>query len=67
MPVSVYDYGERTEKAGVLRLGFTNCPQQFEAVARAYGPAGCSVVAPRPPGRSTASDGEPPSDEARDA
>jgi len=50
----VYDQGERTEKAVVLLHGFTNCPQQFEALAQAYADAGYSVVVPRLPGHGDA-------------
>ena len=46
----VLDQGERTETAVVLLHGYTNCPQQWDAIARAYADAGYSVVVPRLPG-----------------
>jgi carboxylesterase len=46
----VRDQGERTDVAVVLLHGFTNCPQQWEAVAEAYATEGYSVVVPRLPG-----------------
>ena len=46
----VHDQGERTDVAVVLLHGYTNCPQQFEAIAQAYVDAGYSVVVPRLPG-----------------
>ena len=46
----VYDQGETTDRAVVLLHGYTNCPQQFEAIAEAYAEAGYSVVVPRLPG-----------------
>ena len=46
----VYDQGGRSEVAVVLLHGFTNCPEQWDAVAQAYVDAGYSVVVPRLPG-----------------
>ena len=46
----VYDQGESSDVAVVLLHGFTNCPQQWDAVAQAYVDAGYSVVVPRLPG-----------------
>ena len=42
--------GQRTERSVVLLHGYTNCPQQFDTIARAYADAGYSVVVPRLPG-----------------
>ena len=50
----VIDQGQRTEKAVVLLHGYTNCPQQFSALARAYADAGYNVVVPRLPGHGEA-------------
>jgi carboxylesterase len=46
----VRDQGERTDVAVVLLHGYTNCPQQWAAVAQAYAAEGHSVVVPRLPG-----------------
>ncbi len=46
----VRDQGERSDVAVVLLHGFTNCPQQWDAVADAYAAEGYSVVVPRLPG-----------------
>ena len=46
----VYDQGERSDVAVVLLHGYTNCPQQWDAIAQAYVDAGFSVVVPRLPG-----------------
>ena len=46
----VRDQGARTDVAVVLLHGYTNCPQQWEAVAEAYAAEGHSVVVPRLPG-----------------
>lgn len=46
----VYDQGERSDVAVVLLHGYTNCPQQWDAIAQAYVDAGYSVVVPRLPG-----------------
>ena len=50
----VLDHGERTARSVVLLHGFTNCPQQFSALADAYAEAGYSVVVPRLPGHGEA-------------
>ena len=50
----VIDQGQRTEKAVVLLHGYTNCPAQFSALARAYADAGYNVVVPRLPGHGEA-------------
>lgn len=50
----VIDQGGRTERAVVLLHGYTNCPQQFEAIAEAYAAQGYSVVVPRLPGHGYA-------------
>lgn len=50
----VFDRGERTQKSVVLLHGYTNCPQQFSAIAQAYADAGYSVVVPRLPGHGEA-------------
>jgi len=46
----VVDSGERVERSVILLHGFTNCPQQYSALARAYADAGYNVVIPRLPG-----------------
>lgn len=46
----VFDSGRRTDRAVVLLHGYTNCPAQFDVIARAYAEAGYSVVVPRLPG-----------------
>lgn len=50
----VIDQGAPTENAVVLLHGYTNCPQQFSAIAQAYADAGYSVVVPRLPGHGEA-------------
>lgn len=45
----LYEHGERVEHAVVLFHGFTNSPQQFDEIARAYHAAGCNVYVPRIP------------------
>jgi carboxylesterase len=45
----VYTHGRRTEKALLLLHGFTNCPQQFDAIGRHFHESGWSVVIPRYP------------------
>lgn len=42
----IIDQGARTQRAVVLLHGFTNCPEQFGAIATAYADAGHSVVVP---------------------
>lgn len=43
------DHGEVTPFAVVFLHGFTNCPQQFDALAQQYFDAGCNVLVPRYP------------------
>jgi len=50
----VIDSGERVDRSVVLLHGFTNCPQQYSAFARAYADAGYNVVIPRLPGHGEA-------------
>ena len=50
----VIDHGRRTKVAVVLLHGYTNCPQQWERIARAYAAQGVSVVVPRLPGHGEA-------------
>ncbi len=50
----VVDQGRRTDRAVVLLHGYTNCPQQFDAVAQAYAAQGYSVVVPRLPSHGLA-------------
>ncbi len=45
----VYTHGQRTERALLLLHGFTNCPQQFDAVGRRFHEQGWNVVIPRYP------------------
>jgi carboxylesterase len=45
----VLTQGQRTEKSVVLLHGYTNCPQQFAAMAQAYSDAGYNVVVARIP------------------
>jgi carboxylesterase len=45
----VYTHGRRTERALLLLHGFTNCPQQFDAIGRHFHEAGWNVVIPRYP------------------
>ena len=45
----VYTHGARTERALLLLHGFTNCPQQFDAIGRHFHQAGWNVVIPRYP------------------
>ena len=45
----VYTHGHRTERALVLLHGFTNCPQQFDALGRQFHEQGWNVVIPRYP------------------
>jgi pimeloyl-ACP methyl ester carboxylesterase len=45
----VLDHGERTQRSVVLLHGYTNCPQQFSVMARAYYDAGYNVVLARIP------------------
>ena len=45
----LYTHGRRTERALVLLHGFTNCPQQFDALGRHFYERGWSVFIPRYP------------------
>ena len=45
----VYTHGRRTEHAAVLLHGFTNCPQQFDALGRSIHELGWNVLIPRYP------------------
>ena len=44
-----YEHGKAVQHAVVLFHGFTNCPQQFDELARAYHARGCNVYVPRIP------------------
>src|SRR2546429_6635736 len=45
----LYTHGRRTERALVLLHGFTNCPQQFDALGRRFFDRGWNVLIPRYP------------------
>jgi carboxylesterase len=45
----VYTHGRRVEHALVLLHGFTNCPQQFDLLGRAFFARGWNVLIPRYP------------------
>jgi carboxylesterase len=45
----LYTHGHRTERSLVLLHGFTNCPQQFEALGRHFYGLGWNVLIPRYP------------------
>jgi pimeloyl-ACP methyl ester carboxylesterase len=45
----LYHHGKPTAKAVLLYHGFTNCPQQFDELARAFYDRGCNVYVPRIP------------------
>jgi carboxylesterase len=45
----LYEHGRPVRQAVVLLHGFTNCPQQFHELARAYHARGCNVYVPRIP------------------
>jgi hypothetical protein len=45
----LYDHGKPATHAVVLFHGFTNCPQQFDELARRYHALGCNVYVPRIP------------------
>ena len=45
----LYHHGKSTERAVVLFHGFTNCPQQFDELARGFHARGCNVYVPRVP------------------
>src|SRR5690349_5492153 len=45
----MYTHGRRVERALVLLHGFTNCPQQFDALGRSFFERGWNVLIPRYP------------------
>jgi carboxylesterase len=45
----LYHHGKAAAKAVVLYHGFTNCPQQFDELARRFYDRGCNVYVPRIP------------------
>jgi len=45
----LYTHGDRTERALVLLHGFTNCPQQFDALGKHFYELGWNVLIPRYP------------------
>ena len=45
----LYTHGRRTEHALLLLHGFTNCPQQFDALGRHFHEMGWNVLIPRYP------------------
>jgi pimeloyl-ACP methyl ester carboxylesterase len=45
----VYSHGKRVERSLVLLHGFTNCPQQMDALGRQFFDRGWNVVVPRYP------------------
>ena len=45
----LYEHGAPAQHAVVLFHGFTNCPQQFDELARAFHARGCNVYVPRIP------------------
>lgn len=45
----LYTHGRRTERSLVLLHGFTNCPQQFDALGRHFYELGWNVLIPRYP------------------
>jgi carboxylesterase len=45
----LYEHGKPVQHAVVLFHGFTNCPQQFDELARGYHARGCNVYVPRIP------------------
>ena len=45
----LYEHGKPVRHAVVLFHGFTNCPQQFDELARLYHARGCNVYVPRIP------------------
>jgi carboxylesterase len=45
----LYEHGAPVQHAVVLYHGFTNCPQQFDELARDYHARGCNVFVPRIP------------------
>jgi carboxylesterase len=45
----LYSHGRRTERSLVLLHGFTNCPQQFDALGKQFFELGWNVLIPRYP------------------
>jgi pimeloyl-ACP methyl ester carboxylesterase len=45
----LYTHGRRTERSLVLMHGFTNCPQQFDALGKQFFEMGWNVLIPRYP------------------
>ncbi len=45
----LYTHGHRTERSLVLLHGFTNCPEQFDALGRQFYERGWNVLIPRYP------------------
>src|SRR6266436_9400736 len=45
----LYVHGHRTERSLVLLHGFTNCPQQFDALGKSFYGLGWNVLIPRYP------------------
>jgi acetyl esterase/lipase len=45
----IYTHGRRTARALLLLHGFTNCPQQFDALGKQFHEAGWNVLIPRYP------------------
>ncbi|MGB8796366.1 MAG: alpha/beta fold hydrolase, partial [Candidatus Aquilonibacter sp.] len=45
----LYEHGGPVENAIILFHGFTNCPQQFDVLARQFYARGCNVYVPRIP------------------
>ena len=45
----LYDHGKPVRDAVILFHGFTNCPQQFDVLARGFFARGCNVYVPRIP------------------
>ena len=45
----LYEHGGPVENAVILFHGFTNCPQQFDLLARQFYARGCNVYVPRIP------------------
>jgi len=45
----LYVHGRRTERSLVLLHGFTNCPQQFDALGKSFYELGWNVLIPRYP------------------
>ena len=45
----LYEHGKRVRNSVLLFHGFTNCPQQFDELARQFYGRGCNVYVPRIP------------------